>query len=177
MIRWAVTAMLLVLPGLAAAQGVLLTGLDAQPAVGHEVRISNIRDWRVTCETTPEARACSVSTPAQAGGTSAILLGTLTQDEARPIFILTAPLGLAVQAGAEFRVDGHRLGQFGFRTCRAQGCQVVFRFEGAVATAMRRGLGGEFRFRQLDGEPLTYTFSLLGLSAALEMARSRLSGP
>jgi invasion protein IalB len=175
-IRW-VTALLMAFPSLAGAQGFLLTDLDAQPGAGREVRISNIRDWRVECEATSQARACSVSTPAQAERASSVLLGTLTTVEDRPVFLFVAPLGLAVQAGAEFRVDGRRVGQFGFRTCRAQGCQIVFRFEGAVANAMRRGLSGELRFSRLDGAVLNYQFSLLGLSAALEGARVQLARP
>jgi invasion protein IalB len=134
------------------------------PAIPDATRIGA---WVLSCEDknpAADAHACALRS-ADASGISAAIV--LQRENAAPVLVLRAPLGVILPAGIDMAVDGKRLGRLAFQTCDRDGCAAPALIGGSLGAALRKGRQATVAFRLAGGEPIKSTLPLDGLDDAL----------
>ena len=129
-------------------------------------------DWTIQCET-PEGMTEELC--------HAFLLVTVKEKNQRilhvavgyppkqetPIAIVTVPLGVALQAGVQVKVDDGKALPFPFNVCMSNGCQAGIKLESAMIEEWKKGQKLVVTFGNLKRQGLNVPVSLKGLTAAL----------
>jgi invasion protein IalB len=135
-------------------------------------------DWVVVCSTRPESTPlCSISQQQRSRQTGQRVLAI----ELRPVGsgvegAMSLPLGLDLESGVRLRIDDAGEAPLRFKTCRASGCIVELRFDGAALDALRAGSALNVLTLSTEREELPWAFSLAGFSAALARAAELAGG-
>ena len=148
------------LPNIAQTQ--MLSDQIGATVVATLPEISVRQDWQILCS--PDG--CQAE-PRNAGSPDISL--TILQDSDGQVMILRAPLGLLLGEGVAVTVDGRALGRLAFLTCEPDGCVAPVRLDGALSRAMRGGTAMTLTLIRRDGREITGDYSLLGLTAAMNI--------
>ncbi len=148
-----------------AALGVLVNPAHAALETGQKFKA-----WTVQCEqdAASKAEVCHIyQTAASKDGKNQLLrLGIgYPGNQGKPVVIILAPLGIALQAGIAFRVDGGEPGRIPLETCFPNGCTSAVELDDKLLAAFKNGVTAEFQYVDVVRGPVTASISLNGFSA------------
>lgn len=161
----------------------LLTVFAAFSAVAQETVLTNDPDpslagpsdspqtvWGTRCVSDARggAVACTV-TQRLRGKDSNQVLGSMTiqlAGDGKPQLILGLPLGLSIQGGVGFDVDGASKDSLPLQTCDRSGCFASAPLSAGLLAAMQKGTLFSVTFMSLSKQPVILQFTLAGFGAA-----------
>ncbi len=126
-------------------------------------------DWQVVCRTDQ----CHAET--RVAGSPFIQM-TIVMDQATPVLIARAPLGLLLAEGIRVTIDGRDVGQLAFLTCEADGCVAPVRLDSTLNRAMRAGREMTLTISRRDESSFAGAYSLIGFIAALSALEDSAAG-
>lgn len=130
------------------------------------------QDWQVSCVSQGAEKRCALSQqqadPQSRQRVLAIELNAATSGRVSGALVL--PFGLALDAGANIKVDdGMSVEGLRFQTCLPAGCVVPLDLDPALVDAMRAGSSLHVVASPADGsQPIAFAISLKGFSSALD---------
>jgi invasion protein IalB len=156
-------------PAAAAGQESLLPG-------GASALRETFQDWQLNCQIEAGAPVCSVSQAQRQTEGNQLVLAV----ELRPAAggaatgSLVMPFGLHLASGVALQIDERsRSGVLPYSTCLPIGCLVPVTFDATALDGLRAGTELKLLATAEDGgQEVTLNVSLLGLSAALDRART-----
>ncbi|WP_227814531.1 invasion associated locus B family protein [Nitrogeniibacter aestuarii] len=89
-------------------------------------------------------------------------------DQPDPIAIFTTPLGVALQAGVQIKIDDKEPKGIAFNVCNNNGCQAAVKLDAASLEELKMGNAMTVTFGNLKRQGLNVPVSLKGLTAALK---------
>lgn len=89
-------------------------------------------------------------------------------DQPDPIAIFTTPLGVALQAGVQIKVDDKEPKGIAYNVCNNNGCQAAVKLDAASIDEFKMGNTMTVTFGNLKRQGLNVPVSLKGLTAALK---------
>jgi len=139
-------------------------------------------DWKIQCEK-PEGATVEIChafqqimTKAAEGGTEQRVLHVAIgypPEQADPIAIFTTPLGVALQAGIQVKVDEKEPKGVAFNVCNNNGCQAAVKLDAASLEELKMGTKLTVTFGNLKRQGLNVPVSLKGLTAALKSIQKK----
>jgi len=130
-------------------------------------------DWKIQCETPQGAteEVCHtfqvVSVKEKNQNILHIAVGYPPGQDA-PVLILTTPLGVALQAGIQMKVDEGTAQTHSFAVCLPNGCQAAVKVEPAMLDELKKGSKLIVTFGNLKRQGLNVPISLTKALAALK---------
>ncbi|MCP4328133.1 MAG: invasion associated locus B family protein [Alphaproteobacteria bacterium] len=128
-------------------------------------------DWAKACEEIPQGgRKCFVfqNVTTQDGTRPIVTLTVLKVPEAaRPILLLTVPLGVFLPQGLGMSIDGNEPLRIPLQICSPNGCQSQFEFPDKLLGAFKAGNNGTVKMFDPGGKEVNVPFSLKGFTKAL----------
>jgi len=129
-------------------------------------------DWKIQCEKPEGAAAeiCHAFQQVTAKESDQRVLHVAIgypPNQTEPIAIFTTPLGVALQAGVQVKVDEKAAKGIAFNVCNGNGCQAAVKLDAASLEEIKMGNTLTVTFGNLKRQGLNVPISLKGLTAAL----------
>ena len=149
----------------ASAAGPVAAQTQAPPSEKHG-------DWALTCRVpakdSPERCVLAQNIVFKQSSKRVLNISvTRPAPESPYIAIVTAPLGILLQAGLVLQVDEKELVRFPLQICNVNGCQGQFPVSDEVRATMAGGKAGKVLIRQPNGRALGIEFSLNGFGTGM----------
>ncbi len=132
--------------------------------------LKRFKDWAVECQQSEAASKTCVMFQRQVlenGRTLLTLSIRKAPDNDAPQAVLQLPLGVLLDPGVLFSVDGGEPHSFSYRLCNVNGCLVHFPLDERLRSELAKGERAEIVLTTTEQEKLNVGVSLSGFSAAL----------
>ena len=130
--------------------------------------------WRLKCGNEKDVACQLVQYASLRLGEPPLFLVTITRDEksGKRFGIVTTPLRVYLAPGIRIAVDRKRPFKAAFELCDERGCHAGFRFDGALASAFRKGERADVTVWTAKDKAVVIPVSLEGFSTALQKLES-----
>ncbi|QID17871.1 invasion associated locus B family protein [Nitrogeniibacter mangrovi] len=151
-----------------------LAALALVPAASRAAKSGDtFKDWRIQCEQPKGAPAelCHAYQLVSMKDTKKPIVHMAIgypPKQTEPVAILTVPLGVALQAGIQIKVDDGEPLRVPYNVCAQNGCQAGVKIDAALLKSLRGGSQAHISFANLQRQAVDVPVSLKGLSAALD---------
>lgn len=129
-------------------------------------------DWQVACAMPQGVKRCAIGQQQSDAKTRQRLLSVELQPQgAGAEGLLVMPFGLALDKGVTLKAGEAEVGPaLRFSTCLPQGCIVPVRLDARALGLIRKAASLTIGAAGADGQPVAFSVSLKGFSAALDRA-------
>lgn len=147
---------------------------DSGSTVGElpDADVNRFEDWAVQCQQ-PESAESGVCVMFQRqvldnGRTILMMTVRNVPDRPEPLVMLQVPLGVLLQPGLSFSVDGGEPVELDYALCNENGCITTFPLVERIEDALKKGLSADVVVTTADQQEVVVSVSLKGFTAALE---------
>src|SRR5699024_5339255 len=143
---------------------------EAPAAAGNiELETTQYEDWEVNCPKNDSTNPCEmtqlVEDPETGNPIMRVVVGYPPQIDSAAMIVLL-PLGVPLQPGIQFSVDGGQAQHYPFQVCLEQGCRANFPLDNAVLNRLKNGQSAEVTIVSPQGNQMQLQISLMGFTAA-----------
>ncbi len=132
-----------------------------QPTRAQDIQI--FEDWRVSCEA-PEP--CRMAQAIVQPSTRRLILQVKIFKGEKPTALITFPLGILLNTGWQYQIDGNPAKVVPFEICNTEGCHAGLELTPALLSAMKRGSQMKIRFFDAAKTEVDPKISLIGFTKA-----------
>ena len=145
-------------------------------AYAEEKKVESFKDWGRSCEK-PEGvdkEICYIFqnlTMKDSGKKILDISIGYPPKKDKTVLSLLLPLGVALKAGVQIKVDEGKPTRFGYDVCSGAGCRAFLILEDAMVISMKKGSKAYVTFANLQGKGIAIPVSLSGFTGAFNSLR------